>query len=288
MLSLPVTTPEPINIVPPSVVNGTAGINVVLEPRTVALVIVLFVASFANLIVEVPATDDVLKLEIVNALPAVFKPSIVTLSAPLKFKRAPTTLPETVLAAPPLGWILIVKPLPLISYNWFKATAPSSSIISLITLTVRLPVKPPVFKALNNPSAFVNEVKFPAVPTVTVPPETGTDTLNELEETAVKVPEVNEIVAAVNAAEVAVRLVKVAVPAIAGITEVPPIVQAPVPTFAVIDAVLAVKLPYWSWIDITGWVTNNPPLDRGEVAWVLTANLLSTPTPTAWLTMASL
>ena len=44
-------------------------------------------------------------LAMVRLLPPVFKPSIVTLSAPFRSIRIPVIAPVTVLAAPPLGLI---------------------------------------------------------------------------------------------------------------------------------------------------------------------------------------
>ena len=77
--SLPVVIPVLKMIVPPTVANV-----VVEDPRIVHLVTVLFVASAINRIVPVPAVAETVVLETVRELPPVFKPSIVTLSAPLK------------------------------------------------------------------------------------------------------------------------------------------------------------------------------------------------------------
>ena len=65
MLSLPVVVPVQIQILPPIVASG-----VMLEPKTVQFVMVLFVASLMNCIVDVLAVAATLKLAIVNELPA--------------------------------------------------------------------------------------------------------------------------------------------------------------------------------------------------------------------------
>jgi hypothetical protein len=58
--------------------------------------------------VAVPEVAETVVLSIVNELPPLFKPSTVTLSAPLKsIKGKPAVAaPEIVLAAPPAGWML--------------------------------------------------------------------------------------------------------------------------------------------------------------------------------------
>jgi len=106
LLSLPVVTAPAANqILPPFVPDVTA---IVAEPRIEAFVMVLLVASAMNLIVGVPDVALVLALEMVRVLPLEFKPSTVTLSAPLKVKSAsPATLPPMVRAAPPAGAIAI-------------------------------------------------------------------------------------------------------------------------------------------------------------------------------------
>src|SRR5690349_5849377 len=75
------------------------------EPRIVALVMVLLVAPLIKRMVLVPVVGDAVVFEIVNELPPVFKPSTVTLSAPLKsINGLPAAIaPEMVRAAPPDG-----------------------------------------------------------------------------------------------------------------------------------------------------------------------------------------
>lgn len=75
-----------------------------VDPVIVHLVIKLFVAPPINCIVE--AAAFVLVLLIVRLFPPVFSPLIVTLSAPLRFIRAPAIEPDIVLAAPPDGEIV--------------------------------------------------------------------------------------------------------------------------------------------------------------------------------------
>jgi len=89
---------------PPFVV--TAAEN---EPNTEHRVIVLLVAPPMNNTVEVPEVADAVVFESVRESPPLFKPSMVTLSAPLKvISGLPAAIaPEIVLAAPPLGAIAI-------------------------------------------------------------------------------------------------------------------------------------------------------------------------------------
>ena len=97
LLSLPVVVEfPPINIVPPSAEGP-----VVAEPKILQFLILLFLASLCNRIVEVPATDDVEVLEIVKPL-AIEIPSMVTLSAPLRSinGRPGLTFAEMVLPLP--------------------------------------------------------------------------------------------------------------------------------------------------------------------------------------------
>ena len=69
IVSLPLIVPVLMQILPPLVAKGVKD-----EPRIVQLVIVLFVASLLNCMVEVLAVAATLKLEIVNEFPAVFTP----------------------------------------------------------------------------------------------------------------------------------------------------------------------------------------------------------------------
>ncbi len=91
-----------IKIVPPLVVSP-----VVEEPRMEQFVIVLPVASATKRIVDVPLVPAVEVLEIVKEFPPLFRPLIVTLSAPFNWTRAaPEIDPEIVRAAPPAGEIV--------------------------------------------------------------------------------------------------------------------------------------------------------------------------------------
>ena len=76
LLSFPVVVPVEKNIVPV--------VAKVLEPDSVQLVMVLLLASLIKHMVEVPAVADAVVLDIVNELPPVFNPLMVTLSAPFK------------------------------------------------------------------------------------------------------------------------------------------------------------------------------------------------------------
>jgi len=95
--SLPVTVPVEKNTVP--------NVALVPAPLIVQFVIVLFVASAMKRIAVGVAADRV--FSIVSELLPVFKPLIVTLSAPFKSIRCPAIAPLTVLAAPPEGDITI-------------------------------------------------------------------------------------------------------------------------------------------------------------------------------------
>src|ERR1044071_2286743 len=103
LLSLPVeTAAEPKKMLPPLVPTA-----IVAEPRIVQLVIVLLVASVWKRIVLVPEVAETVVFEIVSELPPVFKPLIVTLSAPFRsINGLPAVVaPVMVRAAPPLGEI---------------------------------------------------------------------------------------------------------------------------------------------------------------------------------------
>jgi hypothetical protein len=77
------------------------------EPKTEQFVTVSFWAPLMKRIVLVLAVAEAVVFEIVNELPPVLSPLMVTLSAPFKsIKGLPATIaPETVRAAPPDGWI---------------------------------------------------------------------------------------------------------------------------------------------------------------------------------------
>src|SRR6476661_4038968 len=102
LLSLPlaVTASVEKKIVPPLVATDE-----VLAPWRFALVTTLPVAPPMKRIVDVPAVAETVVLAIVNELPPVFRPSIVTLSAPLRsISGDPAAIaPEMVRAAPPEG-----------------------------------------------------------------------------------------------------------------------------------------------------------------------------------------
>jgi hypothetical protein len=124
------------------------------EPNTVQLVMVLFVASAMNFMVDVPEEDDTCVFEIVRELPSVFKPLTVTLSAPLKLISGVPAVgaPEMVLA--PLGLMVILVQAPA-----FKLLVPASVKTSeLIVITIFAPVCAVPLIAANAPEALVKEV----------------------------------------------------------------------------------------------------------------------------------
>ena len=89
-----------IRILPPAVV-----VLAVDEPNTAHLVMVLFCAPLMSRIVLVLAVAEAVVFEIVSELPPELKPSMVTLSAPLRsINGLPATIaPEIILA--PVGVI---------------------------------------------------------------------------------------------------------------------------------------------------------------------------------------
>ena len=90
--------------------------------------------------------------------------------------------------------------------------------------------------------------------------------------------DVNEIVAPVTDAGLkAVSPAKVAVPATAALAVVPPIVQVPAPTAAVMLAELAVTLPNWSCTTNTGCVPSKPPSAAGAVGCVVMTSFAAVP-----------
>ena len=92
---LPAAAAVEKNTVPPVVL--------VPAPLMVQRVTVLNDASLMNRIVEAFAVA--LVLSIVSELPPLFKPSMVTLVAPLRSIKGLSSAPETVRGAPPEGWI---------------------------------------------------------------------------------------------------------------------------------------------------------------------------------------
>ena len=91
--SFPVVVPVLKKMVPPLV-----KLSVVEDPKIVQFVTVLLVASFINLIVLVPAIAEVERFDIVSALPPVFNPLMVTLSAPFKLIKDAATFPRATLS----------------------------------------------------------------------------------------------------------------------------------------------------------------------------------------------
>ena len=81
-----------------------------LDPWMFELVIVLLVAPPMKRIVDVPVVADTVVLAMVSELPPVLRPSMVTLSAPLRsISGEPAAIaPEIVRAAPPVGLMPIV------------------------------------------------------------------------------------------------------------------------------------------------------------------------------------
>src|SRR5688572_16180539 len=106
LLSLPFGVKASVlkNTTPPFVPSA-----IVTEPWRLLFVITLFVAPPIKRIVHVPDVADTVVFDIVSELPPVFKPSMVTLSAPLRSIRGlPATIaPVIVLPAPPEGLIII-------------------------------------------------------------------------------------------------------------------------------------------------------------------------------------
>ncbi|MBK7804509.1 MAG: hypothetical protein IPJ55_18020 [Chloracidobacterium sp.] len=101
-MSLPVTVAAPKYMTPNPELNAAP-----VEPDTVELVTVLPVASLLKRMVLAVVCCET--FEIVRLFPPVFKPSIVTLSAPLRSTRCPAISPEIVRAAPPVGLMLIAE-----------------------------------------------------------------------------------------------------------------------------------------------------------------------------------
>ena len=120
LLSLPVAVPVSKNTVPPNTVGATVvtPCAIVAAPKTVQLVIKLLLASARKRIVPVPDVAKAAVLLMVSEFPPVFRPFMVTLSAPLRSISAlPLTIPLKTLDTPPDGCIKIevckADPLPL-------------------------------------------------------------------------------------------------------------------------------------------------------------------------------
>ena len=151
LLSFPVVVPVEKNILPPFVPTA-----ILPDPNTEQFVMVLPVASAINRMVAVPDVADAVVLDIVNELPPVFNPLMVTLSAPLRLINGEpaVTAPEMVRAAPPDGEMVILAHAPA-----FKEVVPASEVISpVMETTILLPVCAVALIAANNPPALVSEV----------------------------------------------------------------------------------------------------------------------------------
>src|ERR1043166_1377885 len=101
LLLFPVVVVVLKRIFPPAVVTGAVD-----DPNTEHLVTTLLDAPLMKRIVLTPAVAEVLVFLMVNELPPVLSPSIVTLLAPLRLINAPPpTVPEMVRA--PIGLMVI-------------------------------------------------------------------------------------------------------------------------------------------------------------------------------------
>ena len=145
------------SIVPPS---AAVGIAIVSElPKTEHRVIRLLEASLINLIVQVPAVADVLVFDKIRLYPPEFKPSTVTLSAPLKVNNE---MPDRDLlmvrdpAAPPGLMVRLAQELP---FRKVDPSSPEAPVILAVTVTTILfPVCEFAFNAANKPVDFVKVV----------------------------------------------------------------------------------------------------------------------------------
>ena len=141
LLSLPLVVPVENKMLPPSKPAGVCE-----EPSIVHLVILLFDASLRNLIVDVPEKSEIVLFVMVKELPEEFKPSMVTLSAPLRsiigepgFRNSPVT----VLA--PEGTIVVVFHAP--SFN--IAPPRGSAVLPPMVMLMFAPVCTPELTAVN-------------------------------------------------------------------------------------------------------------------------------------------
>ncbi len=116
-----------------------------LEPDIVQLVMVLLLASAINLMVEVPAVADAVVLEMVNELPPVFNPSMVTLSAPFKLINGLPAVVAPVMVLAPFGVMVIEVHAPALS----AAVAASSSVLAVIEIPMVAPVCAPPLMAVK-------------------------------------------------------------------------------------------------------------------------------------------
>ena len=102
----------PLPPVEASVLKKTTPLEVlIVEPKILQLVTRLFVAPAINLMVLVPVVLLDVVFTIDNESPLIARPFIVTLSAPFKSisGRPEVIAPDTTLALPPLGVILILE-----------------------------------------------------------------------------------------------------------------------------------------------------------------------------------
>jgi hypothetical protein len=133
LLSLPVVVPVLKKIVPPFVAMA-----VVAEPKIEQFVIVFDVASAISVIVAEPEVAPVVVLLIVNEFPPVFKPLKVTLSAPFKLINGEPAViaPEIVLAAPPVGEIVIAEYTAEPEPEAFKAAVAVSVVFAVTPIVI--------------------------------------------------------------------------------------------------------------------------------------------------------
>ncbi len=126
--SLPVVVPVEKNTVP--------DVAKLLEPEMVQLVMVLLVASFIKRIVDVPAEADKVVLIIVNELPPVFNPLMVTLSAPFKLINGLPAVVAPVTVLTPSGVMVSDAHAP--AFN--TAVEVNSSVLFRIEIAILAPV----------------------------------------------------------------------------------------------------------------------------------------------------
>ena len=94
----------------------------------------------------------------VRLFPSAFRPSIVTRSAPLSLIIEPATLPDTVRAAPPPGWMVSVKFPVGSSGHWFRAFSTRLGRRIAEDVDGHVPVNTRPFNASKSPPALVSDV----------------------------------------------------------------------------------------------------------------------------------
>ena len=150
-----------------------------------------------------------------------------------------------------------------------------------------VPILKPIGKVAVPKLPIPSKFSVTGVPTAAKEMKSSAGMLNVEEVIPVSPVEVKLIVAPVTAeALVAVRPVNEAWPTTAAMFAVPPRVHIPASTAAVTVAVLAVVLPYWSWMEITGWAAKTAPFVAGAVGWVVTPSFVAVPARIAWETVA--